>query len=42
MMSICVIILIIMFTSNILMLIAIMCMRRALKFKEKAKETWAS
>lgn len=37
MMFICVII---MFTSNILMLISLMYMRRALKFKEKAKETW--
>lgn len=34
------VVIIIMLTSNILMLIAIMCMRRALKCKEKAKETW--
>ena len=31
---------IIMLTSNILMLISLMYMRRALKFKEKANETW--
>jgi hypothetical protein len=31
---------IIMLTSNVLMLISLICMRRALKFKEKAKEAW--